>query len=271
MNIEKIKVTPEMAGAWLKSNLSNRRLDPNRLKKYVSEMENGRWKEDTFEVIKFDTQGNLIDGQHRLTAICKSGVSINLHVVFGLNNEVMNFIDTGKSRQASDVLTINGVKNSTKIAGFIQRYHLFINLNSKAQKSGIENCMSNSQVVDFYNENKDFIEHIIKQSDVLYSSFQRVIDFGTLSLFYAVLIKIDSEKGEKFMQELCTGADVTNDVIIILRNRLIAEKVGLKKTSKQVIIALIIKAWNNYYTYKKVKVLRFQPDVEAYPILIGLK
>lgn len=271
MQIEKIKVTPQLAGEWLKSNLNNRRLDRNRLNKYVSEMKSGKWREDTFEFIKFDKNGNLIDGQHRLTSICKSGVSVNLHVVFGLEQEVMNFIDTGKSRQASDVLTINGIQNSTRIAGFIQRYNLYVNLNSKAQQSGIENSLNNNEVLKFYDENKDFIEHVMKQSMTYYEAFKRVLDFGTLALFYALFSKIDQEKADAFMQEVCIGKNTTNDITFSLRDRLISEKIGIKKTSKQVIIALIIKSWNFYYTNKTIKTLRYQPDKEPYPTLIGIE
>lgn len=65
-----VGVTPEMASDWLTSRRwpHNRRISPAITAKYLKDMREGRWKV-TRQGIIFDTEGYLIDGQHRLRAI----------------------------------------------------------------------------------------------------------------------------------------------------------------------------------------------------------
>ena len=270
MKIERVLVTPEIAATWLANNTKNRNVSVNRLTRYVSEMQNGRWKADTGETIKIAKDRTLLDGQHRLMAIVKSKVSVYLHVMFDMEKDIFAYIDTGKSRSSADVLTVESVKNATKKAAFIQAYHLFKSLNSNATKGGVESTLTPNQVLAFYNDNVKFVDETINRATVLYSKFQRVLEFGLVAFFTGVLSDVDKRIGDSFMRELCEGVDVTNDSIIVLRNRLISEKLSVRKTSKSVIRALIIKAWNAYYLNKTIKVLKFNPETEEYPEILGL-
>lgn len=61
----------------------------------------------THEGIAFDTEGSLIDGQHRLRAIIASGTRQWMLVVKNLEPEVFNVIDAGITRTMSDRLRVN--------------------------------------------------------------------------------------------------------------------------------------------------------------------
>ncbi len=63
-------VTPEMASDWLTSRRwpHNRRISKAIVAKYLKDMREGRWK-TTRQGVIFDTEGYLIDGQHRLRAL----------------------------------------------------------------------------------------------------------------------------------------------------------------------------------------------------------
>lgn len=270
MKIEKVLVTPEIAAKWLANNTQNRKVNQHRVTRYANEMANGRWCEDTGEMIKIAIDNTLIDGQHRLLAVIKSKSNINMHICSEMKNEVFPFIDTNKVRNASDVLSIEGVKNATNKAAFIQSYHQYMVVNSNAMKLSTDNNLTANQVLSFYRQNKDFVDNTIREATNYYNKFQRVLDFGLVSFFTGVLCKFDERLGSSFMRELCEGVDVTNDVIIILRNRLITEKLSTRKSNKSVIRALIIKAWNAYYLGKTLRVIKFNPETEEYPKILGL-
>jgi hypothetical protein len=105
-------VTPEMAAEWLKRNTRNRAINTGFVSFLADEIRSGRWR-STHQGIAFGADGTLFDGQHRLHAIVKSGVSVGMRVTFGLLAEALDAIDTGKARTAAHVLTIaDGVKVS---------------------------------------------------------------------------------------------------------------------------------------------------------------
>lgn len=59
-----VEVSPELASEWLKGNDFNRKLSPTITSRYADEMKNNRWA-FTGDSIKFDSDGTLLDGQHR--------------------------------------------------------------------------------------------------------------------------------------------------------------------------------------------------------------
>lgn len=67
--IEQVQMTPGLAKKMLASNADNQRnLRMSKVEQYVRDMLAGHWP-ITGETIKVATDGALIDGQHRLTAV----------------------------------------------------------------------------------------------------------------------------------------------------------------------------------------------------------
>lgn len=84
MEIQIFNVTPEIAGSWLKKNTINRKVRPSIVSKYAKDLSSGSWSM-THQGVAFDKNGNLADGQHRLMAIVKSGISVNMVVAWGVD------------------------------------------------------------------------------------------------------------------------------------------------------------------------------------------
>jgi hypothetical protein len=78
----------------------------------------------TGDTIKFGTNGQLLDGQNRLSASVKSGKSFRTHVVFGIDPALFGRMDIGKPRNAADVLHIAGFKYAAALAAAIRWAHL---------------------------------------------------------------------------------------------------------------------------------------------------
>lgn len=100
-------ITPEKAADYLATNYNNRKIREKALMPLTHDMINGNWKL-TGEAIKFDTSNRLIDGQHRLTAIQRSGVTVPLLVVRGVETDTQTVIDTGLKRSGADALEMHG-------------------------------------------------------------------------------------------------------------------------------------------------------------------
>jgi hypothetical protein len=77
-------VTPELASYYLSlSHEDNRPLDQHKAWKLELAIRNDEWKLNN-HLIAFDPEGRLVDGQHRLHAIVKAGVGVDIGVVRGL-------------------------------------------------------------------------------------------------------------------------------------------------------------------------------------------
>lgn len=98
-----IDVTPDLAQAWLHGHSNYRPISRRHVAYLAAEMARGRWKL-TGEPIVFDAGGHLLDGQHRLSAIVRSGVAVTMLVVSGVAEDALPVMDQGKARNARDVL-----------------------------------------------------------------------------------------------------------------------------------------------------------------------
>ena len=99
-----VEVTPTLAKEWLRSTQGQRDISPAFVKSYKKDILSGNF-ETTHQAIALNMYGILIDGQHRLTAIVESGVSVWMYVATYQDGRTALHlpIDTGKPRSFADV------------------------------------------------------------------------------------------------------------------------------------------------------------------------
>lgn len=111
MNSKIIEITPEMAKEMLERNMkNNRRVSKETVMRYARIMKAGGWNL-THQGIAFDTDGELIDGQHRLHAIVQANVPVKLMVTYGVEHtqgEAFT-IDAGLKRTTLNIMQISGI------------------------------------------------------------------------------------------------------------------------------------------------------------------
>lgn len=257
-------ITPAIAKAMLEKNVSNRRVRPGKVNQYAYEMANGLWKEDTYEFIKISTEGNLIDGQHRLAAIIKCGLAMSMPVAYNVPKDVYLVLDTGLNRNTGDIFKISGIKNSSSIPSVIKTSLKFTNQTlSRGAKD-----LTNSETVEIYEQNPDFWQTVFHLSSVWYNSFAKILPISVIGGFYSSTYFKNSIDAKKFMDQLCTGRDIQNETINLLRNTLMKDKMSSKKMSRDFIMILILKTWNAYRTQTNLKLLKWSPEFEKYPSAI---
>lgn len=118
-------ITPEAAQYILSNhNPTNRKIKQTAIDGYTREMLCGRWKTGNGQFVCFDSNGNLVSGQHRLMAIIKAGIAVALDFSFGNDPNASDTVDTGVGRGVGDqiflktgdsnanfnVVTANGLK-----------------------------------------------------------------------------------------------------------------------------------------------------------------
>ena len=131
MELKVERITPNMALEYLKKNVNNyRKLSRQKVLMYSDEMKAGRWQLNG-EPIVFDEEGFLKDGQHRLAAIAKSGVPIEIAVIRGVDKDV-NVYDIGAVRSAQQIAKASGYDVNASIVGAV---NMFINPYTNISKS----------------------------------------------------------------------------------------------------------------------------------------
>src|ERR1044072_801756 len=107
--------------------------DPNRSTRYThvnelaAKMDDGQWYWNG-DSIRFNANGQLVDGQHRLKAFVKSNLSeIYFAVVEDLSDESVNTIDLGAKRSLGDQLDFLGQdygnsKTALKVFQLVHKY-----------------------------------------------------------------------------------------------------------------------------------------------------
>ena len=81
-------ITPSEAQAYLNNNAKHRPIKDKKVAEYMEEMREGHWKLNG-KTICFDRNGRLLNGQHRLSAVVRSGVSLTTVVVRGLDPDLV--------------------------------------------------------------------------------------------------------------------------------------------------------------------------------------
>lgn len=123
MKIAQEMITPEIAQEYLKFNTENyRSLNKSRVISYSSDMKAGRWQLNG-EGIKFNREGRLIDGQHRLQAIVRAGVPVQMLVIRDVEDDV-NIYDIGATRSMGQIAKARGIVDKwysqvVAVAGYI--------------------------------------------------------------------------------------------------------------------------------------------------------
>jgi hypothetical protein len=108
-----IVVTPEMATDWLENHNNINR--PKRIKladKYTRDRVGGKYIVG-WHAIAFDWDGELLNGQHTLTAIIESGIPEEHLIVRGLDPKSRMIGDTDAPRRPADILKLLGYEGVT--------------------------------------------------------------------------------------------------------------------------------------------------------------
>lgn len=108
-------VDEDRATELLKGNEGNRNMSNGVVERYVRAMVGDRWK-FVGDPVRISVDGRLLDGQHRLEAIQRSGVAQPMLLIFGLDDTAQLVMDQGAVRRAGQQLQMLGYKQGGLLA-----------------------------------------------------------------------------------------------------------------------------------------------------------
>lgn len=158
MRSRSVRITPDRAAEWLAANTANRPLSRSTVRGFAEAMRRGDWLV-THQGIAFDSEGALVDGQHRLAAIVEAGLPVELTVFTDVEPGTFDVLDTGKRRNAADVLAIDGEKSTATLAAMLRAVWQYENRRDVSWSGGAA-AVTNHQIRQTLTEHptiRDFV------------------------------------------------------------------------------------------------------------------
>ena len=179
-------------------------------------------------LIKFDEDGWVLDGQHRLYAIAKAEKACEMIVEFGAKRESMVKIDRGQSRSTKDILGLHLFQEwnldpskwtlASTVGNALFDYLSAIKTKTKQGKGSLVSLIhshnpTDEERTDFYNKNKTLIEHTIEVARSLGSSKSKgrgKLKGRVFTVPYAVFRSLDKTLAENFMYDMQTQTTLSH-------------------------------------------------------------
>jgi hypothetical protein len=234
---EVLDVTPELAQEWMKGNISNRRLNERTVNLYTRDMLADKWPLNG-EAIKRAVDNTLLDGQHRLEAVVRSGKTVKMLVISGLPPETQETMDLGRKRNPSDTLTLRGESNTTALSSIARRVTLW----DRGDRSFRE-------VVSFAElaETLEKYPEIRRSAEIatrVHNAF-KFLPASSLGTAHHLMNRVDPDRVPWFFGAIETGAglDLGNPVLT-LRERVRSDRETGQKVGDVRALAYLVRAWN---------------------------
>lgn len=251
-----ILVSPRMAKEWLKKNENNRPVNKRWVSVLAKAMSAGKFKYNA-DTIRFDTKGNLLDGQHRLLAIIRSNTSVLVDIVVGLQADVFSTMDQNKNRSSTDIAKTSGFTNF-RVAGSAVKSIIGINLGD--YKRSFNPYIPAYDVEEFYKNNPKYDDVCEVASKI--AKGHKMVSKTWVATYLWIFSDYDWDKAEQFVTQVAQGTNLkAGSPVLKLRNFI--EKVKLTPSlsmNRGALRALTIKAWNAFVTDTPIKKLKFNPD-----------
>ena len=195
-------ITPDKASDLLETNTENRKISKGTVEAYANDMLAGNWDESVGVAISIDKDGVLRDGQHRLSAIVQSGVSIRMWVCRNVSND--GIYDNNRKRSNSDQISIlrSDFENVYKSNRYISVARAIIINNSNPSIN--RRAVTPKEIIDFTEAHKEDLDGFflnVPQPTVPKISMAVV----HLSLYMAYIAGVDISDIVDFYDILCTG------------------------------------------------------------------
>lgn len=263
------KITPELATEWLAERWGEQRnIRIGHVNRLAADMESGRFRVSPDAILRI--KNKLANGQHRLSAVVKSGKAQYFLVMESNDEELYKVIDAGLRRTVSDgLIGIQYAKSLPSIARWVQAYE------TKTLRAGARSGSESGADAPYYSTQSELIEYCIDNQEILSEAASfvyplveqtRVMRLSIGAAIYVLAASREGylEKTKTFLQQVYIegGNTAAGD----LRNRLIANLGGRSKLNAGYIFGITIKALKAFNNGTRPGVLKWAKD-EEFPVL----
>jgi len=255
-------ITPEIAKKLLEKNLVNRKIRDGHVDWLASQMKAGYWR-FTGDSIKFNRDGILVDKQHTLTAIVRSGTTQRFVIIGGLDDEIIDVIDTGIARTSGDVLGMNGIQNGNAVAGICRRILNFKQKNSAASFSNAvpgrlvreDGFISNHRILEEVRSDPGYL--IAHKNAVQFYTHSRMLSPSQYGLLYYIFSEKCPDTAWEFLSKFSNGIGLHSESpIYLLRQRLEKARDMKIRYSDNLQLYWFFTCWNKFRKGESMKILQ---------------
>lgn len=265
-------ITPEKALKWLQTQAKNRPLKEAKVLKLVTIIMTGLWRLNG-ETIKFNSDGQLEDGQHRLQAIVRTGVRVESFVVYGLPKyvtrdgqedaiDVFDTIDRNTVRTNSDILARHEVANyipASVAAAWVWRYE------QRLISGGRSSNPDGSEIKAIYDRCKSLNASITRCLKA-----KSIMSCGLAAALHYLFSQADQQKADRFFYQLIEAEGLQpNTGVKALHRRLVDNSLSKERMPSHLIAWLTIDAWNADWDGRPVKLLKLPRPEQSFPSIRG--
>ena len=240
-SITLMTITPQVADQWLTLNTNNRPARKSHVARLAEAMERGEFRL-TGDPVRWAGEVGasvLVDGQHRLMAVVRSGMTVQSFVMTNVPEETAMVIDTAQlQRTLADLLDERRATRTKPLASSID----------SARPPDVRESVGYSTRV------REALNYLQGQAGALHYVFSRV----------------DSDDANEFWNRLTTGTGLeAGNPILVLRQKIEKSAAVNREVMKpKYRAAITIKAWNYWRAGDSISMLKWKPGGvgrEAFP------
>lgn len=259
---ETVTLTPAMAEEWLTRNTHNRVIRNGRIEELVGAIVRGEWFLNG-DAIRFAIDGSLLDGQHRLWAVVLADIPIETMVVWDLQPESQDTMDTGTRRNLGDVLRLRKEDNAPNLAAALC-------LQWRWDEGVVRNASrkpSVAQALAVLERNAD-LRITVGSAVRLAKRFK--MSTSVLAVSWYQFRVLDKDDSDEFFLHLFDGIGLEPGSPVLAMRTWLERHMGVGAKAGAIMChALLIKAWNAYRDGRHVEQLVWRAagaHAEPFPV-----
>jgi hypothetical protein len=262
-------ITPALAAEILEERNfeDNRKISKPWVTYLARQMKTGLWRLNG-EPLIFDKRDNLLNGQHRLSAVVESGKTIVFPVFIGAAKAAFTTMDQGRNRSAGQVFGMKGEKSGFLLAALCRKVYCWENDGHLGGKRKIS---------------PDELQRVLTAKPELRISAaiarnvnsEVPVDGSMVAFTHWLFSQSNKRRATAFFESLATSeASYKGDPVIVLRRRLFREREkNRRRWGATELLAIFVRAWNYYCKDASIKNLAIKPDRDGsykIPAIYGL-
>jgi hypothetical protein len=253
MKATQTTLTPALAQALLQRNPNNRNLSMARAKVLAASITRGEWAANGESII-VDSNGNLLDGQHRCMAVILANQAINTLLVEGVDPSAFATIDLGKQRSAADLLSVAGESYTHDLSSALTTLDMILNNRARREK------------LTFLQRQAFLAQHPELRHSVEVAQHGNFIARSVAAaVHYLAAQKYGEPFATKWLRDL-NALKFDEPQRLLAKALQNARSAGARVTDTRWVCGITLKAIRNSYTNANVRFLKFGEE-ESYPVL----
>jgi hypothetical protein len=246
-------VTPARALEYLKHRARNRKLIEFHLLELAQDMKEGNWVFNGIPIC-FNQAGELIEGQHRLEAVTRTGLAQKFVIIDGLPQAAFDTYDLHSKRSTKDYLSMEHVHYAPQLAA-ASRYLTQMKRHGSFQSKQPATHKEKIQTIDQYPDLVAFVAAYAREKLPL------KISAAVVAVVHILLKEKNAEAADQYMHGVLIGEQLSvGDPRYAVRQWIIKRPLGetgwAARDFSQRAANVLIHGWNQWRAGEKLTVIK---------------